>query len=298
MNIENIKKDYILAMLFGMILGDGWLSVSVRSYKDWTYEAYNIGISGDVQDLQCMIVDAKAKFGDIGKAKIHSKRSFSPQYGIDGTTNYFVMNTKMAKIFKKLGMPVGNRVQQNFLLPDWITKGDAAIKKGFISGLYAAEGDNLLFQKNDKTLKAPSFVLAKRLELATGFKEFCGQVSNILLDLGIQHSINYTKKHTCAENVFASFDIHNSIDNIFLFTSILDMRYCLRKQKRFTMVNEYYKKRIDEVNIAKEAYTYTLNHPEERVSDIAKKYGYTYTRVASWRKGKRNPGTGKSTMKF
>ena len=148
MNTKKFIHDTKVAMLFGMILGDGWLSQSDYKYKDRTYKIYHLGISGDIEDLKTMIADARSIWGNIGKATIYTKRTHSPKYKIEGVTNHFTMNKKVSTTFCSLGMPVGKRVRLDFSLPNWIVYADnIEIKKAFISGLYAAEGDNLLFQK-------------------------------------------------------------------------------------------------------------------------------------------------------
>ena len=153
-------------------------------------------------------------------------------------------------------------------------------------------------KKNDKTLKAPSFVLSKHFEYKDSFYKLCKQISDILIAIGIKHSLTYTVKYTSEKSLFSRFTIHNSMNNILQFLQNVDMRYCKRKELRFHAILQYYLDRKRESDIAKKVYKYTIQHPEVRVSEIAKKYQYTWSRVDGWRKGRRNPGITKSTKTF
>ena len=275
------------AMLFGLILGDGWLSKNHREgYKENTF-VYHIGVAASECDLHIIRNDCIALFGDIGKAKITTKTTCSHKYGISGTTSSFVMNTRVAKIFEEYGMPTGSRVEKEFLLPDWLVEAPGNIKRAFISGLYAAEGDNPIFQKNDKTLKAPSFVLTKVKSLSKNFQSLVSQISGILKSIGIEHTLFVRENFTKYEKISVEFVLSNNVDNISYFTSCLDLKYCQAKKNRFLQIHEYYKIRQAHLEHRRKAYDYTMSHKAERVSDIAKRFGLSWSVVGGWRKGKR-----------
>lgn len=136
-------SDYIIAKLFGFMLGDGWISIPNSKYPN----TLNCGFSGDTESLKNARADIKSIFKEIGKAKITTRQTCSKKYGIIGTSSYFIVSSYIAKHFCELGMPIGKKVEQEFLLPNWITDGDFEIKRGFISGLYCAEGLTPAMQK-------------------------------------------------------------------------------------------------------------------------------------------------------
>ena len=136
---QNIDKQ---AMLFGYIMGDGWLSINGK-HK-------NIGISGDVVDLETIKKDLIELYGDIGKATIFTDETESSKYGIKGTTNKCAFNVKIAEIFKNLGVPIGKRVEQETHIPNWILYGSNDTKISFLSGYYAADGTRPNVQKTIK----------------------------------------------------------------------------------------------------------------------------------------------------
>lgn len=281
------SKNAMFAMLFGLILGDGWLSERYIQGAKSIYTAYNIGVSADKEDLQTIKSDCQKLFGDIGKATIATTYTTSPKYGISGTTSQFAMNKKVCMIFKKMGMPTGRRVLKEFLLPSWLVNSSKKMKAAFISGLYAAEGNIFSFQKNDKTLKAPSFTLTKAASLEDNFNEFAAQVSKILNDIGIEHNLKFTRNKTKYDKIVVEFVFSNSVDNILRFTSVLDLRHCARKNLMLKNVKSYYLQRQKHLEHRREAYNFTMEHPDVRVYEIAKKFHLNWSTVDNWRKGER-----------
>lgn len=221
-------------MLFGFMLGDGWIDIN-----------YQGGFSGDIDALEIAKNDLISLYGNIGKAKIRTEETSSPKYNIKGTTSQFVISRAISKKFVLAGMPKGKRVEQLYSLPNWILNGSRDIKISFISGLYAAEGFSPTINKGGcskgKIFKPLGFLLTKRKVLEDDFRYFMlKQIGDILTELGIQYvpKIRYT--HTCADNIEIRFDFKNNIANTLYVTSLLDMRYCPRKKERFELAHSYY----------------------------------------------------------
>ena len=66
-----MTNKYLESMIFGMLLGDGWIS-----------ERLNCGFSGDLDSLQVIKDDLINLYGGIGKANISSKETLSEKYNI------------------------------------------------------------------------------------------------------------------------------------------------------------------------------------------------------------------------
>ena len=283
------NKD-IKAMLFGYMIGDGWISKGKNSKGIMVYQS---GFSGDICSLKIIKDDLIKCFGNIGKAKISSNQTFSPKYNISGTTNKFSCTQNVTKEFIKLGMPTGRRVEKEFLLPDWIVNGSYDIKKNFISGLYSAEGTTPQMQINDRTLKPLTLCLTKRIELKENLIEFMNQVIKIINDLGIDCSAKYVKTFTCAENIKCTISINNNVENIIKAINMLDLRYCERKMEEIIILKFYYKERqamLDKLALAYEEAMMENSSP----SKIARKYSITTRQVLKWkerRTGFRIPNT-------
>ena len=276
-----MSKKYIKAMLFGFMLGDGWVS----QLRKGNYKFLNAGFSGDTESLDLAKDDLRIIYGNIGKATTYIKNTSSPKYGIAGTTVSFVVNQMIGKSFVKLGMPIGKRTENEFLLPDWIINGDFDTKRAFLSGLYAAEGFTPLMQKNDKTLKPLGFTITKRLALKENFDQFLQQLSLILNDLKIGYALQITETYTCDRNLTARFDFNNNNENILHVVSILDIRYCQRKQLDFKLVKQYYELKSSVLKRLEEAYKIALLRIST-AKQIAVEYNITQRQVEKWRERK------------
>lgn len=265
-----MEEKILKAELFGFMLGDGWISST----------NYNCGFSGDKDSLLLVQEDLLKIYTDIGKANINTRATESKKYGITGTTSSFICPVSIAKDFINMGMPIGKRVEQAFDIPKWILNGSKKIKAAFISGLYAAEGYTPAFQKNNKTLKTFGFNISKRETIEHSLHI---QLSKILNDLGIQHTLKIERIKTCNWNNKYRFDFSNSNENIFLTTKIIKPRYCIEKYDLFIKVNKYYKMKIQELKRLQKAYNYCLEHREITAKECAKKFNITQSQVEKWR---------------
>lgn len=269
-------KRELESMIFGFLLGDGWIS----KVKDKNH--YQCGFSGDVKSLENLKSDLILLYNNIGKAKINTRNTKSNKYNIEGITNSMVVNMSICHRYINLGMPIGKRVESEFLLPEWITKGTKAIKSNFLSGLYAAEGHTPSMQKNDKTPKVLGLTITKRTALKNNFDSFLMQISEILKDLEIEYSLSTVETITCDENIKAVFSFDNSTKNIIRISNLLDLRYCVDKGHKLSVLNDYLEEKQKTISILEEAYIESLDKSNTAKS-IAIKYGITQSQIESWR---------------
>lgn len=238
--VNNIK----FAELFGFMLGDGWLSLHDNSKGSL---CYNCGFSGDEKSLQNVINDLKTLFGEnIGTARIRTYSTSSDKYSIKGSTTEVSLNTKIAKTFLQFGMPIGKRVEQDYSIPDWIVNGTLEIKIAFISGVYAAEGYTPKMQSNNKNPRVLGFNMSKRKTI--GCSNLVKQFSKILDNIGIEYNIKIEEIFTKDLNEKFRFEFCNSTENVFYISSILKLNYCIEKQQKMLLLNEYMKYKLSILN--------------------------------------------------
>lgn len=273
-----MTETTIMAMLYGMMLGDGWLSNSNGRLIG--------GFSGDVHSLEEVKNDLHAIGLNIGKATIVSKKTYSPKYGIKGVSSYFVITHSACEVFLNAGITTGKKVEVEFLLPNWIMSGSKEVKAAFLSGLYSAEGYTPAMQKNDKTAKTLGFNITKRYALKDNFHEFLNQITSLLNDLDIQHSIVLKETFTCDKNLKAIVTFDNNIDNIIQVTSILDLKYCVDKKIAFDSIRRYHEAKRDLLCKLTQAQKESLNR-DITAQAIADKYGVLRSQVENWRRPER-----------
>lgn len=275
MSENNTIKE---AMIFGFMLGDGWISYS----KNDRQEVLQCGFSGDEESLTNLKEDLINLYGNIGTANICTRQTMSEKYNISGTTTSMVVNMTVCNRYIELGMPIGKRVEQHFLIPDWIMNGSQEVKSGFISGLYSAEGFTPAMQKNDKTPKVLGFNMSKRARLKEEFREFTNQLEQILKDLSIEYSLTEKNTFTCDHNIKSTFTFSNSNANILTLAKVLDLRYCTHKQEKLQELERYTEAKNEVLSKLNEAYEEAMDRSNTAQS-IADKYNITRSQVEKWR---------------
>ncbi len=133
--------------------------------------------------------DAK-KFAKKFKVMFPTKDlTIKPNNGGASYTVSVCKSTNLAKTLHALGAPKGNKVFQQFLVPNWIYHGPDEVKKVFLSTVIGNEGS------------APSdgrwriqFVLSKSKEHTPNLLEFLNQIRTMLYHFGITTSYIQLRK--------------------------------------------------------------------------------------------------------
>lgn len=274
-----------IAKLFGYCLGDGWLSRTKQTYHD-SY-CYQMGFSGSKESLETVIKpELEYIFGNIGKATISTSKTESPKYGISGTTSKFVVNARAAKHFLSLGMPYGKLVEVDYKIPSWIMNGSAQTKIDFLSGFYSAEGRIPSFQKNNITMKALEFSFYKRKSKEANKDLLVSQWSQILSDLDISFSYSERIVRTVEDNFVCVFVFCNEHNQVIKQLSLLDLSYCLEKEKARVDILNYYLKKDKAIRHSESAYEYMMSHPDVSPTEIGKMFDIDRSTLYTWRRKK------------
>ena len=267
------------AKLFGYILGDGWIDVRK-----------NLGISGDKKSLENIAADIDELFGKGSAYKRTTRETSSIKYGIYGTTSQFPCRRCVSEEFQRLGMPVGKRVNIEYLLPTWIKNGTRKNKIDFFSGYYAAEGMIPSLQSNDITVRPLTFCFSKNYELINNSRELANEFKKILEDLEIGCSIEEKITFTNQKIVKQTIVLQNDEKIFKNFLSMLTLDYCIKKEKKKELLLSYLREKenirqqktsqIEKVKI-------DLKNGVPR-KEIEKRYGLTKSQVLGIRQGKSN----------
>jgi len=229
-----------VAMLFGVFLGDGWISRIEKTVNGKLSYSKSGGISGDVEGLQNIKEDIQRLFPDITLGEIETKKTHSPKYGITGVTNRISIPTALLNHFIQMGHPDKRRAENQFLLPSWLMEGSNEIKSKMISGYYCAEGTCFQMQTNDMTVRAPSFSITQRQYLEQSLNELVKQFSQLLKDLSIEFSIKIVETYTKDKNWKVTFSLANNYENFFRLIKTLDFRYSPYKAEAAKQIFAYY----------------------------------------------------------
>lgn len=230
----------VMAMLFGVLLGDGWNSRSNRIINGKLACSKSGGVSGDREGLKNIIADIEALFPAIKLGEIETIPTESPKYGIKGVTNRINFPTALVNHLSLMGLPVGRRAEIPYLLPQWLMDGTNEVKGKMISGYFCAEGTCFSMQTNDMTFRASSFSITKRQSQEQNFNELIGQFSRLLKDLNIEFTIKIVETSTKDKNWKVTFSFANNYENFFRLIKVLDFRYSPYKGKAAKLIFAYY----------------------------------------------------------
>lgn len=281
-----MNNQYIESMIFGMLLGDGWIS-----------ETHNCGFSGDVNSLEILKNDLIELYGDIGKARIVSKQTISEKYNISGITNKFIVNKKVTDRMIELGAPIGKRVEKIYGIPEWIKNGSLEIKKGFLSGYYAAEGYAPKMQNNGITPKPLGFTVTKRKNNFKGYEILKNDFIKLLDDLDIKYNIKEKETYTCDKNIRIDFVFLNNSEDYLKQLKILDMRYCKYKEEDFKALIDYFSYKEEVINNLVQAYMKVVID-EQSPTLISKEYNINRSQVYNWKRRKNGVSIPKDFIKY
>ncbi len=272
-------RDILIAKLFGYLLGDGWLSLSKK-------KICNCGFSGDYEGLVEIKEDLKTVFVDkAGIMTIRQRQTSSPKYNIQGQTNELSTGKTAFELFNNLGHPIGRKVEQDFILSDWIINGSNEIKCAFLSGLMGAEGYRPSMQKNNITPKVLGLTLTKRDKNKELFIVLAKQLQQLFSDLDIDTSLKFTKTKTVDDNIKLNLIIKNSTDNIIKFLSLVGYSYCPRKTKlgnKLLLYLENKQKTIEDLFQTRKA----ILKETGTAKQLAIQYNVSINQIENWRRGR------------
>lgn len=149
-----------LALLLGFGLGDGSLK------KDDFVLCYYFFLKADAVSFSR---DLFIFFSQQSNVKFHG-----------GCYRVEFYSRKLYEKLRHLGFPTGNRVKQEFLVPNWVFHGSHELKRSFLRGMFGAEGS-----KPFRGRRRIQFVLSKDEEYIENLLFFLNQLRSLLLFFGI-----------------------------------------------------------------------------------------------------------------
>ena len=178
---ENNPAIPRLARILGYLIGDGTAYVS--SGKGYVC-AY-----GQEQDLRMMKDDIE-KIGF--NSNIYARErdaSITTQYGskdfVSKSCELHIKSNSFTKLISSLGMPLGKKTNQKFIVPEWIRKSRKWIRRLFLAGFFGAE------MSSPKALSKTAFYMAivdqnKNEGVLDNGRFFLLQIVEMLKDFGVE----------------------------------------------------------------------------------------------------------------
>jgi len=231
------RKFNILLKLVGYHTGDGSFSGEKQT---WFY--------GDPESLEMIQKDIE-RLG-VKPSKIYSR---DREHNIDGkefeTTEYSVRSTSRAfqKLLKKLGVPEGKKVENDFTLPDYFERLTNWQKALYMSTFFGAEMSTPAAQTN-KNMYPPALSHNRSKKHKESAKKFMEGLKQHLEEIGIKtNNLEVFEAESNKENLRFRFGVKNDTDNLIRFFTKVGFRYSLPKQKEAVKAALYLKAKRENV---------------------------------------------------
>ncbi len=247
----DMRKESILARIFGYVLGDGHIGVDKGIYKG--------AVSGDFIDLERVSQDIKKlnyflSTGDSCKiSEIHSDSIISTVlYGdkhVSGIGYGMGLTTRLSEKLVELGFPVGKKTDIVFYIPEWIMNGDIDLKREFLAAYLGAEATNSTFRGDEKnklkkSFYVPRFSISKRSDLVKDGLKLIEQFKKLFAEFGVNiSSVSVTDSNIRKDGTISKelrVTIGNQVDNLRRYFEI-GYRYCREKEINGELIRLYLK---------------------------------------------------------
>lgn len=145
----------------------------------------------------------------------------------------FLTSKKIALFLKEVGVPVGNKTNIPFFIPDWVMNGSAEIKSAYLQGMYDGEGSiHSTPQKNGKNRWRINIEMYKNKDILDLGIKFMEQLRILLKEFGIKTSPVRTRKGNIrkdgSKSIGMLFDIESSsFSNFYKYVG-----FCVSHKKR------------------------------------------------------------------
>jgi len=229
------EKKHIVARLIGHLYGDGWLSKGKRRQA---------GFSGkkDRNDLNKIKDDLKLI--DFSSGEIYSRKTISrikhisgKKVIVNGTTHSVSGSFCVFDFFSRKAVPVGNKTNQEVVVPKWLMKSSKQEKAEFLAALFGADG-NAPSQSNKRggDFNPIRLTFYKSETLRKEGEKYASQLKRLLSSLGIKVSRVLERKGNVRVDGSSSirFDLTlaKSVVNTIKFLELVGYRYCTEKEEK------------------------------------------------------------------
>ncbi|PIR90399.1 RNA-splicing ligase RtcB [bacterium (Candidatus Gribaldobacteria) CG10_big_fil_rev_8_21_14_0_10_33_41] len=175
----------VLLKIMGYLLGDGSMNFTNGRKRG------RISFYGKKEDLLLLKEDLKT----IGftaflqkRERNHTVRTIYREYQFKEIENSLsVTSSSLVLLLKALGIPIGNKVNQNFVLPVWIFKLPLWQKRLFLAAFFGAELTSpAVYKRHGFNFYASVLGINKSKKYLASGKKFLSQIAKLLNEFGVK----------------------------------------------------------------------------------------------------------------
>jgi DNA-directed RNA polymerase beta' subunit len=249
----NIKKgslkQIILAGLLGHLIGDGTLWWNTKNVHLTFRRKDECDIYEIKRELLKLGIDEKIiKIHKHGKSKTNTITNRNGKVlTIEGNENrglyeIDIRSKPIAVAFWNIGMPVMDRVKQEFNVPDWIMNGPKMVKRQFLAGYFGTDMSKpFLDKRTQKRFDRPKFKMSK-IDGLTPYK-FFDDLYQLLHEFNIETNYYGTEKGNIRKdgNLTTSYNgsISSEKENLINFYEKIGYAYSKEKNILSNYASQY-----------------------------------------------------------
>src|SRR5438445_812950 len=177
------RFPYLLKIM-GIALGDGHASVKPAGGGISFY-----GREEDLEDVRKDVVRLGFKASRIlSRVRHHVLTTAGRSNEFDFRESSFrITSTALAAVVHALGLPVGNKAKQDFVLPAWIFRLPLWQKRLFLAALFGAEMNTpSAVTGHGYNFNSPVFSLCKREGFTDSGRRFATQIQHLVEEFGVR----------------------------------------------------------------------------------------------------------------
>ena len=188
MKMIKINKDLLnkveLARLIADITGDGHLQIKNGRYLASFY-------SKNIEEIKSFERRSQELFNITPKRYVDSRKTWK---GSGTRYQSFIISKPVALFLRDIGVPVGNKTNNPFTVPDWIFNGSKKMKSAYLRGLFDNERTIYSNKENKRTRWRIDLKMAKNEKIIPHGIVFFEQIRKMLLEFGVKTSpVNHCK---------------------------------------------------------------------------------------------------------
>ncbi len=183
-NFNHLLTNPELARLVADVTGDGHLQI-----KNWRY--LTSFVSKHLREVEEFKRRSEELFGVTPKRYVDSRKTW-PGSG----TRYqsFIISKPVALFLQEIGVPVGNKTNNPFKVPDFVYNGSLEMKSAYLRGLYDNEGSIYSCKEKHGIRWRIDLKMAKNEKILDHGIEFFEQIREMFREFGVKVSkVNCSK---------------------------------------------------------------------------------------------------------
>jgi tRNA-splicing ligase RtcB len=278
LNLNSWQTPYLIKIM-GLLFGDGTMNLVGRNSKKGLMSFY--GKEEDLKDLRNDLAAIGIKAAIYKRVRIHSvKNHYGKIYKFTFTEySLHISSTGFTLLMHLLGAPVGNKTDQEFLMPKWLKRAPLWHKRLFLSAFFGAEMSKPATM-NKYNFYQPTLNINKIIPLKRNGFLFLEQLRQTLSSFGVKSTnvVEVEGLSNPGKTIGLRFQIYGNSQNLIRFFGTVGFEYHREKQQLANLAIAYlqYKEKILDLRKRTRKLVRQLYRQGVKYQEIAAKHAGLY----------------------